>query len=635
MAMPNKEWLDDEISLRDLYLILKKGLPIIVGVAFLAAAVTYVYSKLQPPVYEAQSTVVITPSTLEVTDQNGVTFAPRSNMPFESYESLALSEAVLLATLESFVSTGIVLAELRSAAEVEALFQPSRPENTDLIPLTVTHNVRHRDPEMAAALTRAWTETALQTVKDSMLSSLNSVDAVTTNQLSGLKGAVDGAEAAFWDFHSTHNLTLLEELFTRLSGQVATTEIRISNLEAEVKVTEARVNALSRQLEDELLKTTALEPTSEDFLAGLSLGQTKEYLEAQLETARQVRSETRRALDEFDRESNLTLVNRRVDLLNDQLANKEARLREIPGGLERVQVRINNLERQLADQVQFLERRDTLLASPMLSELPRRTGQSIEALIGMELASEVLNPVHTTLLSELVTAQVRRMDLLAEQSVLSTEITELKATLDRERQELIRLTSQRRVLAIAFDEADERFQLASKRSQQLGYTALDPRAGRSLRDTTPEVLALQDKLRQETVSLIALGTEIEALKERLEIDRERLANIQRERATVREQSDLLNTELEDARAAYRDVVKLQPITSYMTELAPASAQVIRVAGVPAEPVGSNTMLHTALALVLGGMLATLFVFLREAVSVPVPARSIEVPVATGVATSSD
>jgi uncharacterized protein involved in exopolysaccharide biosynthesis len=62
------------------------------------------------------------------------------------------------------------------------------------------------------------------------------------------------------------------------------------------------------------------------------------------------------------------------------------------------------------------------------------------------------------------------------------------------------------------------------------------------------------------------------------------------------------------------VVALQPIIAYVTELAPTNARVLSQASIPTETVGPRRLLITALAVVIVGMLAVLFVFLRDAVS---------------------
>jgi uncharacterized protein involved in exopolysaccharide biosynthesis len=91
--------------------------------------------------------------------------------------------------------------------------------------------------------------------------------------------------------------------------------------------------------------------------------------------------------------------------------------------------------------------------------------------------------------------------------------------------------------------------------------------------------------------------------------RDQLSRLDRERAR-------LDREMAIAQSAHASVAGLEQLVEFVTDLAPGGTRVINAASVPVIPSGPSRLLIAALAVVLGGMLATLFVFLREAVREP-------------------
>ena len=66
---------DDEISLRELYLILRRGLPLILIVTTIGALASFALVVLLPATYEAEATVVSSPTTVQVQDEGALAFA--------------------------------------------------------------------------------------------------------------------------------------------------------------------------------------------------------------------------------------------------------------------------------------------------------------------------------------------------------------------------------------------------------------------------------------------------------------------------------------------------------------------------------------------------------------------------------
>lgn len=421
---------NDEISLRELYLILKRGLPLIVAVAVLAGLIAFAMTLAQPDRYEAESTVLINPSPVRVQGPSNLTFSPPNDVSYEAYQTLAESRPVLEAAVARVPEAGLTGDALRRSGRLVRLLGPQRPDQ--IAPLSVAHVVQHTDPAMAAALADAWAESTLETVRSALLESLSPVDAATAAELARLEAELAAVEARWRAFQAQDDGELLTALYRGTSNQLAEGEAQLAELERQIAAAQAK-QALLR-----------------DRLAGSDLGSaTAQGLLAQL---------------------------------------------------------------QLAEAVQ--------------GEQPLLAAQ-LEALL--ERLAQDPNPQ------------------LYEWTVAILDLTEY----------------QRAVVALVAAQAEH------------------------------EVLAAQQR------QLQAYAAEL----------RERLA-------ALNEQRSRLERELFRARAAYNDVAALQPIITYVTELAPTNARLLSRASVPVEPVGPRRLLATALAAVIAALLALVYVFLREAVATP-------------------
>lgn len=611
---------DDEISLRDLYLILRRGLPLIIGVALLAGIIAFVVSTLLPAVYEAQATVLVTPPPVQVQGPENLGFNPSSDVSFETYETLAYSLPVLEATLAQISEAEMTPVEFRGAGEVEKLIGPERPDQA--VPLSVTHTVRNTNPALAAALADAWAQSTLETVRESLLASLSPVSATTDAQIAQLQTELQDIESRYQAFQAQDKGSLLSAQLTSITEQITTGNTRLNELERQIATTEANVTILEQQLAEERASTSSSDPTSDSFLAGMTLAEADAFLQTQLEQSRNAFSEATEALRAFDQEHNIALLTAREGAFTATLAEQQVRLNNIQNELRVTEAKVASLNAELADQPRLLTLVESILDDPTLSEAARTGG--LENIIGLRLESEEINPNYTQTLSDLITARTRLASLQAEEAALSESITRLNEDIAAIRSQRVNAQTERLPLAIAADEAEETYRLIRSKAAQLALSSQGERADTlTIRDTSGAFTALQSSLRDAKAKLAGLTAERSELVGQLDGLEQTASDLRRQIASLNQQRTELERELTNARSAYDSVVSLQPYISYVTELVPSNARILSDASVPSEPVGPRRLLNTAIALVLGGMLALLFVFLREAVAKPADASPIQ------------
>lgn len=305
----------DEISLRDIYLIIRQGFWLILLVSLLLALLGFFYASLGPPTYESESTTSVTPSPISVQNTRGVSLSPRTSIPYQSYERLALSGVVLEAVLKRFPDLNLSLREFERSLSLEQILGPNdrNPQSAQIIPLIVGHTVAYHNPEQSAALTQAWSEETLRVVKQTMSDNLTSVSDVTLEQRSQLRQAMDQAEGNLREFRKENNLEYLDILFEQLNTRVAEQQLEGNDLERKISVANERQQRIAQQLEAERGKVTSFNPSSDEFLAGLTLAEAKATIEAQFNLAEEDFNKAQTALDSFEQDGALTIIRTSIE----------------------------------------------------------------------------------------------------------------------------------------------------------------------------------------------------------------------------------------------------------------------------------------------------------------------------------
>ena len=799
---PNNQY-EDEISLRDLYLIIKGGFWWIVGISLVAAVATFLFFTLRPDVYEAQSTTVITPSSISIENDVGVSFTPQTNVSFEAYRTLATSQPVFEAVIQAAYNSGyteddISLSTLTNSSNVKQLFGPAanRPESAGQVPLSVNHTVKNSNAELAAFLANRWSEQSLETVKNALLSALNPVGNVTENQLNDRRESMELAEEALREFNMVNNLTLLENQFLNLTSKVANSENRLDEIQNTILVSESEESFLDDLLKEELLKTTSSNPTSDAFLAGLSLLEAEQFLQSQLTLAQseyqeasdklrsfdlqqnlpdlifqrekyqadfsdlpfQIRDvesqiektvaeqsllqeqlesqltrvtssdalsdtflagltlseaqefvndqltvatahfeEASRLLDVFDTRNNLAVLSTRVSNYQDDVANIPFQLVQLNDQLASARLKLQAFDTQLTEQLGGKDSNVTEAIVESISQLRNIGGLSADVLTSYtisQLESEIrtleisISSIEKSIVDfnrKLVIAKDLLPNLREQQILLSTEranyvqrfeatkaelsqvqtradtfvqnsmdprqnrtlrdttpeILELQSKLRANSLKLVQLENDLKTLNQRFQITSEELPklrdnvtlLNQERSELAGNLqltktkkddvnsklgqfsggSLDVRENRGLRDTTPEVLALQTQIRVVELKLNQLKIELKVLIAQLEKDKSELMVLQEDRSELLGESKRLSLSVENARVAYQEVVRLEPTISYISDLLPSSAQILNSATVPTLALNQNRILFSLIIFVVISILMAIMVLLRAAI----------------------
>ncbi len=233
-----------EVSLRDLYLVLLRGLPFILLLALLGGGVAYFLNAQRKPVYAAESTVLVTPPPIQIQGDENISFSPINEVSFQTYDTLARSQTVLRDAVSRVKDVKIAPNQLLALGTLRQLFGPQRIG--DVAPLSVIHRVRNGDPERAALLADAWAQSTLKAVRESLFSSLRPVDETTTREASRLQKNVEEVEAQVQAFAAQDNGPLLEAELEGVTRQITDGRERQGELTRDIAAAEARIRVLEQ-----------------------------------------------------------------------------------------------------------------------------------------------------------------------------------------------------------------------------------------------------------------------------------------------------------------------------------------------------------------------------------------------------
>lgn len=188
---PHAATPSDEISLRELYLVLKRRAVWIALAAALAAVAAFAFLSLRPARYVAEGTAAVAraPISLEVDVGTNLRFTPEVSVTFETYQTLAFSRGVLEQVVALHEAED--LSRLEGALELERIAGTANQPSTFL---AVAHRVSSGDAEIAARTAQAWMAATVATVRDLMLENLDTLEDMTGDALVGSRERVAAIE---------------------------------------------------------------------------------------------------------------------------------------------------------------------------------------------------------------------------------------------------------------------------------------------------------------------------------------------------------------------------------------------------------------------------------------------------------
>lgn len=187
----------DEVSLRDLFLVIKRWWMVILLAALVAGIAVVVYLRSRPPVYLATATAAVSRVPVDVQTSSSLLVRPDLNVTFETYQAVAMGQAVLAATAAAVPEAGLSVEQLRPMLELQRLVGAANQVSELLV---VNHLARSQDASTSARLATAWAEASLAAVQAVVRENLGSLRSFGDDTLELAGAQLSRAEQALRDF---------------------------------------------------------------------------------------------------------------------------------------------------------------------------------------------------------------------------------------------------------------------------------------------------------------------------------------------------------------------------------------------------------------------------------------------------
>lgn len=265
----------DEVSLRDIYLIFCRGLPLIVIVAVAAAGAAFAYLSTRPAAFVASATVQVT-APQPITSGELASLVPQVGMGMQSYTSLAMSNAVLTEALEEAAAaparreaaedgggeTTATTTQVAPAPTAGLTARTTDPEalqgltqrlkltaidtaNQSRGQLTVQHTATAGSPAQAAGLANAWAQAGARAATAAMLGAVDVSVTAATRELAAREAELASARDAWTAFSKEDARPALQSQLAQLAIQQAAARSRLAELDILIVSNGARQALLS------------------------------------------------------------------------------------------------------------------------------------------------------------------------------------------------------------------------------------------------------------------------------------------------------------------------------------------------------------------------------------------------------
>jgi uncharacterized protein involved in exopolysaccharide biosynthesis len=221
----------DEISLRDLYLVLRRRALAIVAVALVAGVATFVIVSSRPATYVAEATAVVARAPIEMGSASGLRFRPEVDLTFDTYQTLALTRTVLEELLP--VHEAGDLARLRSSLALERV---AGAVNAASGMLAVAHRVTSSDPRTSAEAANVWARATIDMARRLLLENLDAVEVITGTRLAEARTELEAADRDLEEFRASSGIASLRaRVLPSADGAPGLLERAIADLEEEIR----------------------------------------------------------------------------------------------------------------------------------------------------------------------------------------------------------------------------------------------------------------------------------------------------------------------------------------------------------------------------------------------------------------
>ncbi|ULR40544.1 Wzz/FepE/Etk N-terminal domain-containing protein [Thermus sp. NEB1569] len=324
----------------------------------------------------------------------------------------------------------------------------------------------------------------------------------------------------------------------------------------------AQKRALLQDAEARLAEYKAQLPSLsiENLVAGMTVREAEALVAERLKEADARLKQAEGAWTEFQRASQLEVWKRQLGGYADRVASIRQRLESLTTERALKETRLQEAEKELAKEPRLLTLEREITADPAVATVIAQGG-NLQALLGLKLKNQELNPTHQKLLGTVLDLRADLAALDREEDALKGEEGKLAPLVQDLQRRIAEEESRRARLLTELETARDIYNAIYRYAE--GLKKLAARPDTVLREVSPDVLAYRDRvvgLRAEIVGLeaeeAALRRNLADLDSRIRDRKAKLAAQEREKEAITLEYAAKKAAYEAFRARYDQIASL-------------------------------------------------------------------------------
>jgi uncharacterized protein involved in exopolysaccharide biosynthesis len=617
---------EQEISLRDIYLIIRRNLLVVLlfPVAFAVLAALYAYF-IADPVYKSESNLTIQTTPVQSKLEDKIETSAVAAFTSEQIETVAFSRPVLDKLIDNIRTSNNAPTNWRverfDASSLEKKLKVKFPKANRLGNIDaslVTLEVSAPSSKLAAEVANGWAAATNLALNQLPQNRVNDSIKTLQGEIERASTSLSVAEQKYQQFTNSSNLPLEQAELSSATAERAGLEPLIAQTQQGILQTQGELGRRNSDLA-RAAQTLAITADNSAVLGvatnGQNLAQVRQTLSKQVEQARRKMLAANEALRQFNSSNDAPLLRGRISQNEGRMVEINGKLQAFDSSLKTLNAQLQESRLQLKNQPRINTLERELLGDPVIGAAIQSRDPKLNDLVGLKLQNQEINPLYQQLLQNIISLQASIQTLTAERSGLLPEAKRRDTQLQTDRKRLAQLNKDAEPLALEVRNAQANFETVNSQLNRLAGIDAAVLAKTLVENTNPEYQRLRTLVNDLNSSLQRLTVTLQGYQSRAKVLDVRIENLKTNVAKNGLESTRVAQTLELAREQYK--VLSQKLTDLTIEKASSKtlAQVLVPAFAPTRPEGSRATV-VLLAIVAGLLIGLIVPFILEALRDP-------------------
>ena len=477
--------MQEEISLRDIYLILKKHVRWIFIPAILFSLLAAIYAFfLVAPEFTSEATLTVQSTQIQAKSSDQLQTQSVQGFSNSQIKTIATSRPVIDQVLKTVRANQDVPSDwMNNSFDAERLGKKLKVDFASTVAGTadpvsvpiITLTANAPNAAISAVLANTWANETVARLNQLPKERFESTITTIQGQLDRSEKNLAATEQAFQSFSTSSTLTQDQAELTastdertKLTDEIAQATQALDEIKAQLKTqNENLLNAQAVIPQNNSTNGNTTSNTNAITVMSGDLEEVRANLTAQTQTARQKYLETSSAVQAFEANNTIPVLQGRVDSIIARLNVISTRLQSIQTDLNIAQSRLTDTRAQLAKQPQLLNLNREITSDPAVMATISANQSELKSLIGLKLQNQELNPAFQNLLQSSIELQLTVNNINNENTAFVKEKASLEKLLPTLQTQLATLNQKRSRVMLEADIAQTVYTGLQNRLAQL------------------------------------------------------------------------------------------------------------------------------------------------------------------------